>query len=155
VITTALELQFADGEYLFDLKLPQLAELQQKRGAVFEVYGRVLQGRYLFEGVPIADTSGGKAHAEDLFETIRLGLIGGGRGLVNGEEVEVSALTAKTLVERYCHPAPLKESWAVAAAILAARVEGYEPKKAEPAAAPAARKPRRKLTSKRSSATAP
>jgi hypothetical protein len=157
---TALELLFADGDYLFDLKLPQLAELQEKRGPVFELYGRVLKGRYLIEDIAIADTMMGGAFAEDLFETIRLGLIGGGRGVVNGEEVTVNALSARNLVERYCHPAPLKESWAVAAAVLAARIEGYEPKKDEPAEAPAAEataeaKPRRrKSTSKRSSATA-
>lgn len=156
MITTALELLFADGEYLFDLKLPQLAELQEKRGPIFTVYGRVVKGRYIMGDVGIADTTSGEAFAEDLFETIRLGLIGGSRGLVDGSEVTVTALTAKTLVERYCHTRPLKESWAVAAAVLAAKIEGYEPKKDEPAAAPAAEaKPRaRRSTSKRSSATA-
>lgn len=158
MIVTALELHFADGEYLFDLKLPQLAELQEKRGCgVFKLYGRILKGRYIFEGVAIADTANGEAYAEDLFEVVRLGLIGGGRGLVDGKEVEVSALTAKSLVERYCHSAPLKESWAIAGAVLAARIEGYEPKKDEPAGEPApgeARPKRKRSTSKRSSQTA-
>lgn len=157
MLVTALDLHFADGEYLFDLKLPQLDELQQKRGPIFEIYGRVLRGRSFYDGVLIADTTAGAAFAEDLFDTIRLGLIGGGRGLVNGKEIEVSALTAKTLVERYCHSAPLKESWSVAAAILAARIEGYEPKKDEPAEEPAANKPKRKRkksTLSRSAATA-
>jgi hypothetical protein len=146
MITTALDLHFADGVYLFELKLPHLAELQEKRGVgIFALYGRVLRGRYLFEGIPIAQTTDGEAYAEDLFETIRLGLIGGGRGLVGGQEVAVTPLTAKTLVERYCHPAPLKESWAVAAAVLAARIEGYDPPKKEvPADEPAAgAKPKR------------
>lgn len=143
MISTALELEFADGEYLFDLKLPQLAELQEKRGPVFEIYGRVLKGRYLYEGIPIADTTAAAAHSDDIFETIRLALIGGGRGIVNGDEVEVSQITARNLVERYCHAAPLKESWAVAAAILAAKVEGYEPKKDEPGKDPATEKPKR------------
>lgn len=160
MLTTALELHFADGEYIFDLKLPQLAELQEKRGCgIFALYARILKGRYVFEGVAIADTANGEAYAEDLFETIRLGLIGGGRGLVDGKEVEVSALTAKTLVERYCHPAPLKEQWAIAGAILAARIEGYEPKKAEPAEQPAKdEKPAKRKTgstSRKSSQTAP
>lgn len=151
MITTALELHFADGEYLFDLKNPQLLELQEKRGGIFALYGRVLKGRYLYEGVAIADTMAGEAHSHDLFETIRLGLIGGGRGVVDGAEIEVTALTAKQLVERYCHAAPLKESWAVAAAILAARIEGYEQKKAEPAEepAPAAKRKRTRSTSKK------
>lgn len=153
--TTALTLSFGDGEYLFDLKLPQLAELQEKRGVgVFKLYGRVLQGRYLFDGQVVGVAVEGEAYAEDLYETIRLGLIGGGRGVVDGVEVAVSALTAKLLVERYCHAAPLRESWSTAAAILGARIEGYNPpKKAEPAAKPATK--RKRSTSHKSSPTAP
>jgi hypothetical protein len=125
---TALDLHFADGDYLFDLKLPQLAELQEKRKCgIFALYGRVLKGRYVLGDQTIALANEGEAHAEDLFETIRLGLIGGGRGMVDGKEVTVSAIQARTLVERYCHAAPLRESWAIAAAVLAARVEGYSP----------------------------
>lgn len=125
---TALELKFADGDYLFDLRLPQLAELQEKRGCgVFKLYGRVLKGRYIFEGDPIAIANDGEAYAEDLWETIRLGLIGGGRGVVDEKDVTVSAIQASRLVERYCHSAPLSESWAVAAAILGARIVGYTP----------------------------
>lgn len=157
MITTALELDFADGAYLFDLKLPQMAELQEKRGAIFALYGRVLKGRFLIDGVPIADTSAGQSFAEDLFETIRLALIGGGRGIVDEKEIEVSPIMAKRLVENYCHAAPLKESWAIAAAVLGARIEGYSSPKAEPAQEPAAeeaRPPRKKSTSSRSSAPA-
>ena len=152
---TALDLAFADGTYLFDLKLPQLAELQEKRGVgVFKLYGRVLEGRYLFEGETLGIPAKGEAYAEDLFETIRLGLIGGGKGEVDGQEVEVSALRAKALVERYCYEAPLRESWATAAAILGARIEGYTPpKKAGPAGKPATRTKR--STSPRSRRTAP
>lgn len=154
--TTALELHFGDGEYLFDLRLPQLAELQEKRGCgVFKLYGRVLRGRYLLDGTNevLGVPHDGEAYAEDLIETIRLGLIGGGRGIVNGVEAQVSALTAKTLVERYCLNAPLREVWATAAAILTARVEGYTPpKKEEPAERPATKKSR--STSRKSSRTA-
>lgn len=125
---TAVELTFGDGDYLFDLKLPQLAELQEKRGVgIFRLYGRVLQGRYLFDGEVLGVPAEGEAYAEDIFEVIRLGLIGGGRGLVDGAEVTVSALKARTLVERYCHAAPLRDPWSVAAAVLAARIEGYTP----------------------------
>jgi hypothetical protein len=140
VITTALELPFADGNYLFDLKLPQAAELQEKRGAIFALYGRVMKGRYLAGDTILADTTTAESFDQDLYETIRLGLIGGGRGMVAGEEVEVTPMTARTLVERYCHSRPLRESWAIAASILMAKIEGYEPKKDEPAAAPATEK---------------
>lgn len=154
---TALELPFADGSYLFDLKLPQLAELQEKRGCgVFRVYGRIMRGRYIINGEPMAVTGDAEAFAEDIFETIRLGLIGGGRGLVDGKEVEVSSITARRLVENYAHPAPLRESWTIAAAILGARIEGYIDPKVEPAQEPASepKKKPTKSTRRRSSPTA-
>lgn len=152
--TTALTLHYGDGEYLFDLKLPQLAELQEKRVAgVFKIYGRVLQGRYLLDGESLAMPAEGEAFAEDLFETIRLGLIGGGQGMVDGQAVAVSALTAKLLVERYSHPAPLREAWATAAAVLGARVEGYTPPKKKAQAVKPTTKTR-KSTSRKSSPTA-
>ena len=150
--TTALTLHYGDGEYLFDLKLPQLAELQEKRGTgVFKIYGRVLAGRYLLDGASLALPAEGEAFAEDLFETIRLGLIGGGEGVVDGQAVAVSALTAKLLVERYSHSAPLREAWATAAAILGARVEGYTPPKKKAQAKPVTKTTR--STSRRSSRT--
>lgn len=154
--TTALELHFGDGEYLFDLKLPQLAELQEKRGCgVFALYARVLKGRFLIDDTVVGIPHEGECYAEDLIETVRLGLIGGGRGLVDGAEIEVTALTAKKLVERYCHQAPLREVWSTAAAILTARIEGFTPpKKAEPADEPATTLTN-PSTSPRSSPTAP
>lgn len=135
---TALELDFADGAYLFDLKLPQLIELQRIRNAgIFTIYGRVMQGRFVLEGGEVVGVAtAGQAFVEDIFEAIRLGLIGGGRGIVNGAEVSVSAIRAKQLIETYCHAAPLRESWSIAAAILGARIEGYDPKPASKADAP-------------------
>jgi len=139
---TELTLKFADGEYLFALKLPQLSELQDKTGVgIFALYGRVLRGRYVLNGEIVGIAHEGEAYASDIYETIRLALIGGGRGLVNGEEVEVSALKAKQLVETYIHPVPLREGWSVAAAILTAKIEGYDPgPNVEAGAKPAARK---------------
>lgn len=141
---TSLESEFGDGIYLFDLKLPQMAELQQKTGCgIFKLYGRVMKGRFIVGEAIIAPPTEGEAFDTDLYETIRLALIGGGRGSVDGVEVEVTPLTARTLVERYCHGRPLKESWALAAAILGARIEGYTPpKKAAPAPKPAAKRKR-------------
>jgi hypothetical protein len=138
---TEIELKFADGDYLFALKLPQLAELQTKTGiGVFALYGRVLRGRYVIDSEVIGIAHEGTAFDTDLFETIRLGLIGGGRGLVNGQEVKVDALRARQLVENYCHTAPLREAWSVAAAILTAKIEGYDPgPNVEPAEKPAPR----------------
>lgn len=147
---TALELKFADGNYLFDLKLPQLAELQRLRDCgVFKLYGRVLKGRYLLGDSPIVNADEGEAFAEDLFEVIRLGLIGGGKGMVNGVEVPVSALRARQLLETYSYAAPLTESWSIAAAILAARVHGFTPSEdKKKAPRPGAKKPVSSSTSR-------
>lgn len=139
MIVTALELEFADGEYSFDLKLPQMDELQEKRGCgIFALYGRITRGRHMFGDVAVADPAAGEAYDQDLFETIRLALIGGGKGIVNDQVVRVDAGKARKLVERYCHTAPLKDSWAIAAAILGARIMGYNaPGEAEAGQAPA------------------
>lgn len=139
MIGTAVDLDYADGSYDFDLKLPQLAELQEKCGCgVFKLYGRVLKGRYIFEGTAMVTPGDGEAYDTDLFETIRLGLLGGGGGIVDGERVEMTPTLARKLVERYSVNRPLMESWAMAAAILGARIHGYEPpKKAGPAEQPA------------------
>lgn len=137
---TSLELKFGDGDYVFALPIPQLRELQRLCGAgIFAIYGRVLKGRFVIGEQVVADTADAQAFLDDILETIRLGLIGGAGGLVAGEEVKVSALRARQLVETYCYPAaPLRESWSVAAAILAACIEGYEPPgEAGPAEAPA------------------
>lgn len=152
---TALELKFADGDYLFDLKLPQLAELQRIRDAgIFKIYGRVLKGRYMLGDNPVAVPEDGEVYAEDLIETIRLGLIGGGKGMVNGQEVSVPALRARSLVETYCHPAPLREIWAIAAAILAARIEGFTPPAGKKKAQRRGKKRVSSSTSRRSRTTA-
>lgn len=154
-MATHIELKFGDGDYLFALKLPQILELQRLCGAgIFAIYGRVLKGRYVLGDT---DVSFGvpqecEAFILDIFETIRLALIGGGKGMVSGEEVSVNVLRARQLVETYCHSLPLKQSWDVAAAILVATIEGYEGQKKSPE--PGAGKPLKASTKRKSSSTA-
>jgi hypothetical protein len=51
-------------------------------------------------------------YALDIIETIRHGLIGGGKGVVNGEEVKVTpAAIATKLVDTYVLGRPLKPNW--------------------------------------------
>lgn len=134
-----VELEFADGAYLFKLGLPQIAELQTKCGTpsqkvgIGEIFARVLKGRYSrVDGGSIGLPEEGAYHVEDLLETIRLGLLGGNHGLVNGVPVTVDPLSARRLVEAYCYPArPLSESWTLAAAILSATIIGYQAKTPE------------------------
>ena len=110
-VTTEIWLEFGDGLYLFKLKLLQLAELQEKCNAgIGTIYARVTLGDY---------------HVLDLFETIRLGLIGGSKGVVNEQEITVSNIAVKKLIERYCTDRPLDELRELAASILGACVVGY------------------------------
>lgn len=153
---TTIELKFADGDYLFALPIPQIIELERIRDCgILAIYGRVMEGWFVSgDGMDFAVPHAGKAFIGDIFETVRLGLVGGGKGLVNGQEVNVSALRARELVEAYCHCAPIVETWKVAKAILFAVVEGYEAaekKSPEPIKDPT---PSRS-TKRRSSPTAP
>jgi len=125
---TSIELKFADGDYMFALPLPQILELERIRGAgILEIYGRLMEGWFVSgEGVEFGVPHAGKAYVLDIFELIRLALIGGAKGMVNGQEVAVSAIRARELVEAYCHPAPIVESWKIAKAAAFALVEGYD-----------------------------
>lgn len=106
-------LQIADGEYLFKLKARQVAELQEKcRAGIATIHSRVFRGEW---------------YREDLTETIRLGLIGGNRGVVDGEEKTVSAIAAKSIMDRYIEDQPLEFLWVHAMAILGACIQGYSP----------------------------
>lgn len=92
--------QWADGTYAFRLTVNGIIELEQKCDAPFGViFGRLVSGSFKLN---------------DVRETIRLGLIGGG----------TRAADAFTLVERYA--LPLAESLPVAKAIVAAAMFGFE-----------------------------
>lgn len=136
---SSVTLAFGDGEYVFRLGLAQLAELQTKCGAgLGRIFARVTKGRYLaLDGTTIGDPTEAEWHTSDLYETVRLGLIGGGEGVVNGARVTVGPVDAKRLADSYISGRPWKEAWTIAAAVLTACVEGYRPpetpsKKAEP-----------------------
>lgn len=133
---TAVDLKFADGEYRFWLPLPQVFELERKTGdtsilvleeRLRDAIGVDEKGEYVFTG-------GGAAMTLDVRETIRLGLIGGNSGMVDGEEVEVGPQLAKQLVDNYAYPArPLEEGVVLAWRILHAAIHGVRlKKKAEP-----------------------
>jgi hypothetical protein len=130
-VPTDVHLKFADGEYRFALGLSQVDELQTKCGiGIGGLYARVLQGR-LSDDVTVGHPAYAAFYAADLRETIRQGLIGGAAGMVDGADVTVSALRADQLVERYLPEMPLARQWDLAAAILYAKIEGYEPKPEE------------------------
>ncbi len=137
---TFIDLPFADGTYTFRLGLAQINELQVKCGVgIGGLYARLLRGRYVIEAVSLGLTTEAEFHLADVIEPIRQGLIGGRRGEVDGAAVEVSSIVAARLIENYvCGRdgelrVPLREAWNLAVAILGALIEGYTPKKAEPA----------------------
>lgn len=96
----SIEFDWADGHYRFRLAIGQLRELQEKCDA-----GPPVIFRRLIEE---------KWRVEDLTETIRLGLIGGG---TKPDE-------ARKLVRRYVEERPLQESILPAQAILSALLVG-------------------------------
>jgi len=134
---TSIDLEFADGRYIFALKVPGINEMQEKcKAGIGRIYARVLAGRYIIDMESIGNPVEAEYMLTDLTETIRQGLIGGGMGVVDGEEVKVNSITANRLVENYVVGRPLSEGWALAASVLMALIEGYDPpkKKVEPEA---------------------
>lgn len=131
-MSNSIILQFADGEYTFKLGMRQICELQEKcKAGIGEIVARALSGHYGEFG---GDISEAKFKVEDIVDTIRLGLIGGNAGMVDGREITVSPMLAKGLVDRYVMEQPLIDGWNTAAAILLACIQGFDPpkKKAEP-----------------------
>ena len=87
-------IKWADGEHAFRLGIGQLRELQEKCDAgPLEIYRRMFAGTW---------------RLDDVRETIRLGLLGGG----------MAPIDALRLVERYVDERPLIESMMVAKSIL-------------------------------------
>lgn len=126
---TSTTLPFADGHYRFHLGLTQINELQNKCGlGIGTIYARTIKGRYLLAGEGFGHPEEGEYRLEFLLDTIRQGLIGGGSGTVDDRDVKVDAYRANQLVQSYCYPnRPLKDDWTLAAAILMASIEGFDP----------------------------
>lgn len=106
-----IELAWGDGDHVFNIaKLGQVFELEDKCGCgVVEVLNRLREGRW---------------KVVDIRETIRIGLIGGGK----------SAADALLLVKRYVDEAPWAENVLTAQMVLMAAivgVQGDNPKKEE------------------------
>lgn len=131
---TSVDLAFADGAYTFRLPMRGIIAVEQKCGPIGEVYARTLAGRYATGGNHIVVPTEGRYRMADLVEVIRQGLIGGNKGLVDGQEIAVSSILANHLIDTYVlpdHDNPVARAWELAAAILFTCVEGYEPPEEE------------------------
>ena len=107
----------------------QIAELEKKCDAgLGKIYARTLAGRYGLAADDVLPLEADYRFAE-LIEVIRQGLIGGDYGVVDGVNVTVrpNDLVAAYLFSPSDHRQPVKETWALAAAVLSALVEGYVP----------------------------
>lgn len=130
---TALTIGFADGEYRFHLGLRQINEIQTRCDAgIGAVFARVSKGRF-FRKTAIGEVAIGNPELaeyriEDLTSIIRQGLIGGGKGTVEGVEIKVDDRRADQLIQNYvlAEGYPLEDSWTLAHAILAAKIVGYD-----------------------------
>ncbi len=142
---TWVEVPFGDGVYRFHLGRKEVEELeracayQNKAGDVVPlgigaIFSRVAKGRAFlptgevdWANISEAEILASEITQRDCVETIRLGLIGGGRGYVNGEEVPVSARRALQLVEAYVVGQPIEDAWHYAFATLGALIYGVTP----------------------------
>ena len=121
----SLEILFGDGEHRFRLAIGELRELEEKRDAGSPlILRRLMSNEY---------------RVDDVYEVIRLGLIGGG----------MAATDALKLVKRYVSDRPAwHENSMLASAVLGAAlmgVEDEEPGKPQAGAA----KPRRPSRAKK------
>src|SRR3990172_5853960 len=135
-----IDLLFADGAYSMRLGLAQINEIEKKCGFLGAVYARLLQGIVPLENGTLAGLNTDAAWGiNDIVEPIRQGLIGGGRGVVDGADVKVTPHRANQLIENYVLAKPLGQSWTLAVSILTQAVVGFDPpKKHEPGQDPAA-----------------
>lgn len=126
-----ITLPFGDGRYTFALPAVQIAMLQEARGwKVVWPDGAVGHKRKPF-GLIWREVSSGEYDVQDLREIVRLGLIGGGKGVVgprgSRETINVEAVIALELVEDYFDPMPTDEQWKLAYAVIGAVCVGFAP----------------------------
>ena len=135
---TEITLPFADGEYAFRLPIRRIVEIEEKAGPIDLVKHRLLHGGW---GI------------HDVVETIRQGLIGGGKGEVNGQPIEVGSLRANSLIENYVDGHAIAEHHLTAKAIIAALYVGYAPAQEAKKKAPVNPRNRKRSTGVSSSTT--
>ena len=138
---TRVEAAFAGGRYSFWLPMPRVVEIERgpqgfrhdKRYpvSIFQLYDEISGGLATHEGEPVY-LGGGRAIIADARNVILQGLIGGGKALVDGQEIEVGSMRAAELVEANTFPhSHAVETMYLAWTILNAAINGVQLKKKE------------------------
>lgn len=145
---TKVSFAFGDGAYTFWLPLPQVIELQRRCGlldnegklhpkSILTIFDQISDGMGADGEGSVLWIGGGAALPNECNEVLRLGLIGGNAGMVDGQEIAVGPHRAKELVDLYGYPArPLSEVMAYAYRVLHAAIVGIDVKKKSPAKRP-------------------
>lgn len=146
---THREIEFGDGTYTFALKMKGILAIEEKcRARIGAVHAHVLQGWYAPNGeTAFANPMQGDYGLLEVLEICRQGLIGGGKGMVDGREIEVGDHLATHLVRTYLEPdagVPLSRAWETAVVILQTSLVGYEPAQEAQKKTPVKRTPRTK-----------
>lgn len=155
---THRDIPFGDGVYTFKLGMAQILAIEEKCSAgIGAVYARTLAGVREKDGTIFGYGPDAEFRLADVLEICRQGLIGGGSGWADGQEVTVSAHKANHLIETYLRPdagKALHDAWILAARICQDCVYGYEPavQEAQKKTTPRKRKPA--STAAKSSGTA-
>jgi hypothetical protein len=128
---TALVLKFGNGDYRFWLPMRELCQLEKECDkSVIQMHDEMGQSLGLLPGSEEPHfIGGGQTRFHEIRATIRFALLGGNEGKVNGEDVKVSPITAREIVETYVDGRPIAETLPVAWSILEAAVRGVSLKK--------------------------
>lgn len=155
---THRDIPFGDGVYTFKLGMTQILAIEEKcrPAGIGAIYARTLAGVRENEGIIFGYGPEAEFRLAEVIEICRQGLIGGGAGFVDGQDVKVSPHMANHLVDTYVKPDagnPLQTAWILAARLCQDLLYGYEPAQQE--AQKKSRKPRAKRgsTAAKSSAT--
>lgn len=138
-MANSIWLEFADGQYFFHLKNKRIDEVETKcQAGLGDIYARTLTGCYQdTDGEWVVMPTEARWKNAELVEVVRQGLIGGGKCVVDGDEKVVPDFRVNALIASYLEDRPRIELWKIAASVLHATMEGYEPPKKEEPVAPA------------------
>lgn len=142
-MTIALDsIKFGDGSYRLALPLKWIVELERSCGSpdrdgvlvpksIYTIHAELEAGLGLLDDEQPTYLGGGSARPSDIREALRCALIGGGVGMVAGDEIKVGPHKAVELVDTYL-PNPVigwVEGQHLAWAILNATIRGPQLKK--------------------------